>query len=117
VPGQVALYLGRPVNGGARGYVLPWTGTAFEYLVEEAWIKVAEGGSICCEYDYELQRCIQTEAPTTWSGRRFYRRLQEASDVLTGAFQLTTFGMAGGSVVGEAAAAPGTMTLTRRIPH
>ena len=116
-PGLVALYFGRPASLPARIYLLPWNGSSFEYLVEDAWTKTSEGASICCQYDAELRRCMQSDAPTTWAGTRFQRFLAAGDDVLTGTFQLTTQPLSGTTPIGEPNPVPGNLNLARTIHH
>jgi hypothetical protein len=113
----VALYLARPVAGPARSYLLPWNGSAYQYLVEDAWVKIWQGGTICCEFDHETRTCYQHDAATTWQGTRFFRTLTSGVDSLSGSFQLLTNGIYGGESIGEANPVAGVLTVTRTIRH
>jgi hypothetical protein len=116
-PGVVALYFGRPASLPSRTYLLPWNGSSFEYLVEDAWVRTSQGASICCEYDAELRRCMQSDAPSTWAGTRFQRHLAAGDDVLTGTFQVTTQPLSGTTLIGEQSPTPGSLSLARTIHH
>jgi hypothetical protein len=116
-PGTVALYIGRPVATPARTHVLPWSGSSYAYVVEDAWVRTWRGSTQCCEFDAEFRMCVQSDAPSTWSGTRFSRQLTAAVDALEGSFQLRTNGMSGSAAIGETATVPGAVDLTRTIPH
>lgn len=116
-PGVVALYVGRPAGAPARSYVLPWTGSGYQYVVEDAWTKIWQGTTVCCDYDAESRRCFQFAAPTTWAGTRFIRTLAAGVDSLEGSFEIVTNGMSGAVVVGEANTVGGVVSVTRAIPH
>jgi hypothetical protein len=117
VAGTVALYIARPVSVPARTYALPWNGSGYSYVVENAWKKTWSGEMLCCEFDGESRRCFQADAPSTWSGMRFSRYLTGAVDALDASFQLRTNGMSGSSAIGETATVPGIIELGRTIPH
>jgi hypothetical protein len=116
-PGVIALYLGRPVSAPPRSYVLPWNGSAYQYVVEDAWVKVSQGVTGCCDYDPESRKCFRYDAPSTWSGTRFFRTLTAGVDALSGTFELVTNGMSASAVVGESNTVAGSETVTRNIPH
>jgi len=90
---------------------------AYSYLVENAWVKTWEGLLTCCDFEKELNRCLQAESPSTWSGTQFTRHLSAAVDALDGSFQLQTNGVSGSSTTGESATVPGAIQLGRTIPH
>jgi hypothetical protein len=116
-PGVIALYIGRPVSPPPRGYVLPWNGSVYQYVVEDAWVKISQGATACCDYDPESRKCFRYDTPSTWSGTRFFRTLASGVDALSGTFELVTSGMSGSAVIGEPNTVAGVVSVTRNIPH
>ncbi|HTP27519.1 MAG TPA: hypothetical protein VMK12_17935 [Anaeromyxobacteraceae bacterium] len=116
-PGTVALYVARSVNVPPRNYVLPWTGSAYQYLVGDYWVETSKGATICCDYDTETRKCDQYDATTTWAGTAVSRTLIVGADSLAGSFQLVTNGMSGTSPIGEPCIAAGSVSVTRSITH